>query len=341
MNTLNTSDFDYTLPVELIAQVPIEPRDTCRLMVLDRETTIVRHQRFLDLPDLLRSDDLLVFNDTRVFPARLQGRKPTGGHVEVLLIKRSASARWSALVHPGLRIGQIVNFPLDLTAEVIAVGDDGERILQFSREGAELDRLLHDIGHVPTPPYVKATIEHPDDYQTVYARVEGSVAAPTAGLHFTDRLRQALLERGVEFAYLTLHVGIGTFRPVKVEDATLHQMHAESYQISDEAATQINRARAQGRRVVAVGTTTVRTLESVADPTGQVEAARGEATLFIVPGYRYRCVDALITNFHVPRSTLLMMVAALAGRERILAAYEEAKLRGYRFFSFGDAMLIT
>lgn len=338
---MNASDFDYFLPPELIAQVPIEPRDSCRLLILDRAATTFGHRRFSDLPHLLRADDLLVFNDTRVFPARLQGRKPTGGQVEALLTRQRSGTDWTALVQPGLRTGQTVEFSADLVAEVVAIDEDGERTLRFNRGGADLARLIHLFGRIPTPPYVKASLERPNDYQTIYAREPGSIAAPTAGLHFTESLLQALLARGVELAYLTLHVGIGTFRPVKVEDLARHKMHAEPYYVTDYAARQINRARDQGRRVIAVGTTAVRTLESIADESGRVKAANGEATLFIVPGYRFRCVDALITNFHFPRSTLLMLVSALAGRERVLAAYEEAKAHGYRFFSFGDAMLIV
>lgn len=338
---VNASDFDYDLPLELIAQVPIEPRDSCRLLVLNRADSTLSHRRFSDLPDLVRADDLLVFNDTRVFPARLQGRKPTGGQVETLLIQQKGGTDWTTLVHPGLRTGQIVEFSPELVAEVIAINEEGERTLRFSRGGADLARLINLLGHLPTPPYIKAPLERSDDYQTIYAHEPGSIAAPTAGLHFTEPLLRALVARGVELAYLTLHVGIGTFRPVKVEDLAQHRMHAESYHVTDAVARQINRARDQGRRIVAVGTTAVRTLESIADENGHVSASNGEATLFIVPGYRFRCVDALITNFHVPRSTLLMLVSALAGRERILAAYEEAKARGYRFFSFGDAMLIV
>jgi len=337
---VNISDFDFDLPAELVAQTPIEPRDSCRLLVLERATSALSHRRFTDLPSLLRPGDLVVLNDTRVFPARLDGRKPTGGLVSTLLIRHVDDREWVALVQPALRIGQVIQFTADFSAEVTAIGADGDRCLRFNRDGADLDWLIHQVGRMPTPPYVKSLLARPDDYQTVYAREEGSVAAPTAGLHFTDSLVQDLVSRGIELAYLTLHVGLGTFRTIKVDDVSRHQMHAESFQILEKAARQINRARDQGRRVVAVGTTTVRTLESVADPDGRVQTASGETTLFIVPGYRFRCVDALITNFHVPRSTLLILVSALAGRERILTAYEEAKARGYRFFSFGDSMLI-
>ena len=338
---MKTSDFEYDLPPELVAQVPAQPRDSCRLLVVDRASTNLSHRRFSDLPELLRADDLLVLNDTRVFPARLKGRKSTGARVEVLLLQRQNTTDWTALVHPGLKPGQFITYSSGLVAEVVAIGDEGERTLRFNRSGADLTQLIDVIGEVPTPPYVKATLERADDYQTIYARETGSVAAPTAGLHFTESTFRALRARGIELAYLTLHVGVGTFRPVKVENLAQHTMHRESYHVTDATARQINRARDQQRRIVAVGTTAVRTLESIADESGQVTPSSGVADLFIVPGYRFRCVDALVTNFHVTRSTLLMLVSAFAGRERIFAAYEEAKVRGYRFYSFGDAMLIT
>ena len=337
---MNTSDFDFYLPPELIAQTPIEPRESCRLLVLDRATASLSHRRFTDLPTLLNPGDVLVLNDTRVLPARLDGRKPTGGEVSTLLIRRVDGQEWLALVQPALRIGQSIRFTAEVSAEVVAIGPDGDRRMRFNQSDAYLDRLIHQIGRMPTPPYVRSLVANPDQYQTIYAREEGSVAAPTAGLHFTDSLIRNLRAHGIHLVYVTLHVGLGTFRPIKVDDIAQHRMHAETYKLPESAALQINRARDQGRRVVAVGTTTVRTLESVADRDGRVQPARGDATLFIVPGYRFRCVDALITNFHVPRSTLLVLVSALAGRDRILAAYEEAKARGYRFFSFGDSMLI-
>jgi S-adenosylmethionine:tRNA ribosyltransferase-isomerase len=338
---VNTADFDFYLPPELVAQTPIEPRDSGRLLVLNQATSSLGHRRFSELPTLLRPGDLLVLNDTRVFPARLRGRKPTGGEVSTLLLRRLAGREWLALLQPALRVGQIVRFTAEVSAEVTAIGEDGDRRLRFDRSDAEVDRLIQEIGQMPTPPYIKAMLAKPDRYQTIYSREDGSVAAPTAGLHFTESLVRDVRTHGIELAYLTLHVGLGTFRPVKVEDVTQHNMYPESFQIPEATALRINRARDQGRRIVAVGTTTVRALESAADREGRVSPAQGVATLFIIPGYRLRCVDARVTNYHVPRSTLLMLVSALAGRERILATYEEAKARGYRFFSFGDAMLIT
>ena len=339
-SSLRASDFDYVLSERLIAQRPLERRDECRLLVLGRRSGEVAHHRFDDLPTLLRPGDLLVVNDSRVLPARLSGRKPTGGRVELLLTRRLGPDAWIALTHPGLRLGQVVRIGEVLQADVTAVEPDGQRLLRFDRSGVELDEVIHQVGQLPVPPYVKLELARPDDYQTVYACEEGSVAAPTAGLHFTEGLLAALAERDVEVARLTLHVGIGTFRPVKVDEVSAHAMHGEWFRVTPAAAEQLNRAKAAGRRVVAVGTTVVRTLESLADEAGQVAAGEGETRLFIVPGYRFRCVDALITNFHLPRSTLLMLVAAFAGRERVLAAYAEAIVAGYRFYSFGDAMLI-
>jgi S-adenosylmethionine:tRNA ribosyltransferase-isomerase len=338
--SLRLSDFDYDLPADRIAQEPLPQRDACRLLVLDRATGAFRHRHFADLPVLLREGDLLVLNDTRVLPARLRGHKPTGGRVELLLTRRVAADRWLAMCHPGLRVGQEVLLPADLRAIVEEVAPDGQRAIRFDRAGADLDAALHQIGQLPIPPYVRRPIPRPEDYQTVYARDEGSVAAPTAGLHFTADLLHRLAESGIATTYLTLHVGPGTFRPIKVDDVSRHQMHAEWYRLSPEAAEQINRARDEGRRIVAVGTTVVRTLESLADDTGRVRPAAGDTDLFIVPGHRFRAIDAMITNFHLPRSTLLMLVSAFAGRELVLAAYRQAVAEGYRFYSFGDAMLI-
>lgn len=340
-NRLLLSDFDYVLPPDRIAQKPLSRRDDCRLLVLDRATRALLHRRFRDLPDLLQAGDLLVLNDTRVLPARLYGHKPSGGRVEILLTSRVDPARWLAMTRPGLRVGQTIQLPSGLSAAVASIEDDGQRVLCFDRAGADLDAVLHQIGQMPVPPYVQQPIANPEDYQTVYAREEGSVAAPTAGLHFTPELLARLRDRGVETTALTLHVGPGTFRPVKVDDVSQHQMHPEWYRLSWESAEAINRARARGCRVIAVGTTVVRTLESLADDDGRVRAAEGDTSLFIVPGHRFRAVDAMVTNFHLPRSTLLMLVSAFAGRERILAAYNEAVATGYRFYSFGDAMLIT
>lgn len=337
---VRTSDFDYPLPRDLIAQEPPDRRDHCRLLVLNRHTGTISHRRFDELPQVLRPGDLLVLNDSRVLPARLFGAKPTGGQVEVLLTRRVRPDAWTALTHPGLRPGQQVQFGATLAAEVEAVREDGQRVLRFDRSGEGLDAAIHEIGILPIPPYIKKRLAQPESYQTVYAREEGSVAAPTAGLHFSPELLEALANADIEQVFLTLHVGVGTFRPVKTDLVAAHQMHPEWYRITSEAAARITRARAAGRRIVAVGTTVVRTLESAADEDGHVRAGEGETSLFIVPGYRFRVVDALITNFHLPRSTLLMLVAALAGRERILAAYAEAVRLRYRFYSFGDAMLI-
>ncbi|HUX85945.1 MAG TPA: tRNA preQ1(34) S-adenosylmethionine ribosyltransferase-isomerase QueA [Chloroflexota bacterium] len=338
---MQTADFDYNLPSELIAQTPLPHRDQCRLLALDRRTGAVAHHRFDELPNILQPGDLLVVNDSRVLPARLFGRKPTGGRVEVLLLRPFGTDSWSALTHPGLRVGQTVEFADVLRAQVESIGSDGDRLLRFNRSGTDLDGAIHQIGQLPIPPYVKIPLQHADDYQTVYAAEEGSVAAPTAGLHFSYDLLERLRTKGIEHTSLTLHVGVGTFRPVKVANVAEHRMHAEWFRISDDAATRINRARDEGRRIVAVGTTVVRTLESVSDPTGRVQPTSGDTALFIVPGYQFRCIDALITNFHLPRSTLLMLVSAFAGREHVLAAYAAAVHERYRFYSFGDAMFIS
>lgn len=337
---MQTADYNYELPDDLIAQTPLASRDECRLLVLSRASGAIAHHAFRDLLTLLSPGDLLVVNDTRVLPARLFGRKSTGGRVEVLLTRRRGADTWDALTRPGVSVGATVSFSDGLMATVQDSLPDGQRLLRFNQAGDALHAALHAHGQLPVPPYVKARLEHPDDYQTVYAREEGSVAAPTAGLHFTPDLLARLAERGIERAALTLHVGIGTFRPVKVEDPTQHQMHSEWYRLTPEVAETINRAKDQGRRVIAVGTTVVRTLEWVADERGRVTAGEGETALFIRPGYRFRCIDALITNFHLPRSTLLMLVSAFAGREPILHAYAEAVRQRYRFYSFGDAMLI-
>ncbi len=337
---MQLADFDYDLPPELIAQAPLPDRDRCRLLVLHRQSGTVEHHRFDDLPGLLQPGDVLVLNDSRVLPARLFGRKPTGGRVEVLLTRRQRPDAWLAMVRPGLRPGQGVHFAADLTATVEEVREDGQRLLRFDRSGADLDAAIHRIGTLPIPPYIRQPVADPSAYQTVYAREEGSVAAPTAGLHFTPALLDRLAGAGIELVFLTLHVGPGTFRPVKTPDISHHHLDAEWYRLSPEAADRINRARDEGRRIIAVGTTVVRTLESLADDQGHVAPNEGETALFILPGHVFRCVDAMITNFHLPRSTLIMLVAAFAGRERILAAYREAIALRYRFYSFGDAMLI-
>jgi len=340
---LRVSDFDYELPEDLIAQQPVEPRDAARLLVVDRETGRLEHRRFRDLPRYLTAGDVLVLNDTRVIPARLFGLKePTGGRVEVLLLERREPDVWEALVRPGRRVpaGSRVAFGQGgLRAVVLDRTEAGGRLLRFEPAG-ELDRRLGELGQMPLPPYIRAPLSDPERYQTVYARQEGSAAAPTAGLHFTPALLRQVADHGVQVAYLTLHVGLGTFRPVQVERIEEHTMHAEYYAVPEATAAAVNKARRDGRRVVAVGTTVARTLEAAAGDDGAVRAGEGRTDLFIYPGYRWKVVDGLVTNFHLPRSTLLMLVSAFLGRERTLAAYEEAVRQRYRFFSFGDAMLI-
>lgn len=347
---MKTSDFDYDLPPEFIAQSPVEPRDSSRLLVLDRHTGQIEHRTFRDIKDYLRPGDLLVANESRVLAARLFGKKvPTGGQVELLLLKKTGDRVWESLVR-GRRVragSELVFEGTDLRAEVKAVTETGERLIEFSEP---VENWLDQIGIVPLPPYIHAELDDAERYQTVYSRYTGSVAAPTAGLHFTPELMFALREQGVEFAFVTLDIGLDTFRPVKEENLQDHAMHTENCSLSPEVAHQINQARLAGRRVVAVGTTTVRTLESAANlacdvegnacPCQTVRVFHGPTNLFIYPGYRFRVVDAMITNFHLPRSTLIMLVSAFAGREHILNAYEEAKKCGYRFFSFGDAMFI-
>ncbi|HEY8414227.1 MAG TPA: tRNA preQ1(34) S-adenosylmethionine ribosyltransferase-isomerase QueA [Thermaerobacter sp.] len=343
---MRVDDFDYELPPELIAQRPLPERDASRLMVVDRRTGRWQHARFRDLPRFLRPGDCLVLNDSRVVPARLYGRRPGGGRVEFLLLRPlEGGERWLALVRPGrrLRPGAVALCGDEdpLRVEVEAVTETGERVVRLTPPAGEtVEQALHRLGRVPLPPYIREELDDPERYQTVYARHEGSVAAPTAGLHFTPQLLARLEGMGVALARITLHVGLGTFRPVTAERVEDHVMHAEYYEVPPEAAEVINDARARGGRVIAVGTTVTRTLETVADEEGRIHPGRGWTDLFIRPGYRFRAIDGLITNFHLPRSTLLMLVAALLGRERTLAAYREAVARRYRFFSFGDAMLI-
>lgn len=343
---LKTSDFTYELPEELIAQTPVEPRDSSRLLVLHRQGRTIEHRAFSDLLQYLRRGDLLVANDSRVIPARLHGRRAgSGGQVEALLLVPRAENTWEALVRPGKRLpeGAVVEFGAGgsvVTAEVVGRTDGGGRLLRFAPDSVgQLDR----IGVAPLPPYIRTPLADPERYQTVYARERGSVAAPTAGLHFTPRLMTQLGEMGVGFAFGTLHIGLDTFRPVQAEDLDQHLMHSEYCTLSEAAAEAINATRAAGGRIVAVGTTAVRTLESAARQAapGQVVAPfSGWTNLFIYPGYSYRAVDCLITNFHLPRSTLLMLVSAFAGRDFVLRAYAEAVSERYGFFSFGDAMLI-
>lgn len=340
---MKVADFDFELPPERIAQTPIEPRDASRLMVLHRDSGELEHRIFRDLPRYLRTGDALVLNDTRVIPARLIGeREGTGGRVEVLLLHPTGPDTWETLVRPGrkARPGQRLLFGGGrLRAEVQGLTPAGGRAVRFTYEG-RFEDVLEELGRVPLPPYIRTELEDPGRYQTVYARDPGSAAAPTAGLHFTPRLLEEIAGLGVEIVYLTLHVGLGTFRPVQVEDVEEHVMHAEYYRVTEEAAARLNAARARGGRIIPVGTTALRTLETVADEAGVIRPGSGWTDIFIYPGYRFKATDALVTNFHLPRSTLLMLVSALAGRERILAAYREAVRLGYRFFSFGDAMLI-
>lgn len=336
------SDFDYFLPEELIAQHPIEPRDGSRLLVLDKNTGKQSHQYFYDLPEYLKAGDTLVFNDTRVIPARLIGFKPeTGGKVEVFLLARKTGEEWEALVKPGkkARPGMIIKFSDELSCEILENTDFGGRIVRFIFNGI-FEEILDKLGQTPLPPYIKEELADKERYQTVYARERGSAAAPTAGLHFTKELMEKIKEKGVNLAFVTLHVGLGTFRPVNTDDITNHVMHREYYSVSPEAAEVINKTKADGGRVIAVGTTAIRTLET-ATVDGRLEAKSGWTEIFIYPGYQFKMIDAAVTNFHLPKSTLLMLISALAGKESVLAAYREAVDQKYRFFSFGDAMLIS
>ena len=338
---MQVKDFTYELPQELIAQYPLEPRDHSRLLVVDKNTGTIEHRYFYDLCEYLRHDDLLVFNDTRVIPARLHGVKDTGARVEVFLLTRLNSTDWEVLVKPGrkLRVGAKIKFSDDLSCDIIADTDFGGRIARFSYNGV-FEEILDRLGETPLPPYITAPLEDKERYQTVYSRENGSAAAPTAGLHFTKELLQKIRDIGCEEVFVTLHVGLGTFRPVSVDDIKDHVMHREFYSVSPEAAEAINKAKAEGRRIVAVGTTAVRTLEAAGE-SGVIKAGGNWTNIFIYPGYRFRLVNSLITNFHLPQSTLLMLVSALSTREIMLSTYAEAVREHYRFFSFGDAMFIT
>lgn len=335
------TDFDYELPQELIAQHPMEPRDHSRLLVVDKKTGEIEHKHFYDLVDYLKPGDVLVFNDTRVIPARLHGTKDTGAHVEVFLLTRRDATDWEVLVRPGkkLQVGAKINFSDELSCEVIEHTDFGGRVVRFKYDGI-FEEILDRLGETPLPPYITAPLEDKERYQTVYNRERGSAAAPTAGLHFTKELLQKIKEIGCEEVFVTLHVGLGTFRPVseaKIED---HKMHKEFYTVSQEAADAVNKAKAEGRRIIAVGTTAVRTLEA-AGADGQLHAGSSWTNIFIYPGYKFRLVDDLVTNFHLPQSTLLMLVSTLSTREIMLQTYKNAVEEKYRFFSFGDAMFIT
>ncbi len=358
---MRTDEFDYTLPQELIAQEPVEPRDHARLMVVRRDTGEIAHYHFYDLPSLLQPGDVLVGNDTRVIPARIFARKPTGGRVEILLLVRKDATTWEALVRGHrIRPGTLLHLEQDpdIVAEVVAITPSGGRLLRFNRA---LNGVLQQIGHVPLPPYIRKPLHDPERYQTVYAREEGSAAAPTAGLHFTPRLLADLKQRGIEFYFVTLHVGLDTFRPITEAHVEEHRIHTEWAELDVETAIALNRAKEEGRRVVAVGTTSVRVLETATHPEhvhgedarvgwpadvpedarrGPLVPFRGWTDLYIMPGFDFRAVDALITNFHLPRSTLLVLVAAFMGKDLMMRAYEEAIRLRYRFYSFGDAMLI-
>ena len=340
---MKTADFDYDLPQELIAQDPLEQRDSSRLLILDKETGERTHKIFHDIIDYLHEGDCLVINNTKVIPARLIGeREGTGGKVEVLLLKRRSDNVWETLVKPGkkARPGMRLSFGDGLLhAEVQEVVDEGNRLIRFEYEGI-FEEILDQLGQMPLPPYITHQLKDKNRYQTVYAKYEGSAAAPTAGLHFTEELLEQIRAKGVKIARVTLHVGLGTFRPVKVEDVTEHHMHTEFYHVSEEAADIINETKKQGGRVICVGTTSCRTIESAADDQGIVHATEGDTDIFIYPGYQFKVLDCLITNFHLPESTLLMLVSALAGKENIMAAYREAVEMRYRFFSLGDAMFI-
>ena len=340
---MKTSDFYYDLPEELIAQDPLTDRSGSRLMLLDKETGDIRHKIFKDIIDELNPEDCLVINDTKVIPARLHGvKEDTGAHIEVLLLKRKSDSVWETLVKPGkkARPGARISFGDGLlVGEVMEVVDEGNRLIRFEYDGI-FEEILDKLGEMPLPPYIRHKLQDKNRYQTVYAKHEGSAAAPTAGLHFTEELLEAIQKKGVRIARVTLHVGLGTFRPVKVEDVTDHHMHSEFYMISQEAADIINDTQRRGGRVISVGTTSTRTLESVAVEEGFVLESIGLKEIYIYTGYRCKCIDALITNFHLPESTLLMLVSALAGKEHILNAYETAVKERYRFFSFGDAMFI-
>ncbi len=341
---MDVKDFYYELPQELIAQDPLSDRAASRLMVLDKKTGETQHRSFRDIVTYLKPGDCLVLNNTKVIPARLFGRKEdTGANVEILLLKRKEERIWETLVKPGKKCRPGARFVFGdgiLTGEVIEVVEEGNRLIRFTYQGI-FEEILDRLGQMPLPPYITHRLEDKNRYQTVYAKYDGSAAAPTAGLHFTPELLLQIKEAGVDIAEVTLHVGLGTFRPVKETDVLKHHMHSEFYRIEQEAADKINRAKKEGRRVIAVGTTSTRTLESAADENGYLTAKSGWTEIFIYPGYQFKVIDALITNFHLPESTLVMLVSALAGREHVLSAYEEAVREKYRFFSFGDAMFLV
>ena len=341
---MKTKDFYYDLPEELIAQTPVEPRDASRLMTLDKTTGAIGHYHFRDIVDLLREGDCLILNDSRVLPARIYGvKEDTGAHVEFLLLENKGNDRWEALAGPGKKAREGSRFTFGdglLRCEVVDVLPDGNRLIQFQYEGVFFN-LLDQIGQMPLPPYIKEKLQDRERYQTVYSREVGSAAAPTAGLHFTPELLERVKAKGVKLGFVTLHVGLGTFRPVSAEDIQDHKMHAEHYHMPQETADLINETKEKGGRVIAVGTTSCRTIESVAQKEGCFKESEGWTDIFLYPGYQFKGLDGLITNFHLPESTLIMLVSALAGREHVLHAYEVAVREKYRFFSFGDAMFIS
>ena len=339
---MKTHDFWYDLPEELIAQTPLEKRDASRLLVLDRQSGALEHKHFYEIIDYLRPGDCLVMNDSRVLPARLLGNRPTGGAVEVLLLRDLGDKKWECLCKPGrkMQVGQEVIFGNgELSATVTAIREDGNRVVEFHYDGIFLE-VLERLGKMPLPPYIKAELQDRERYQTVYSREVGSAAAPTAGLHWTEELLEKAREKGIKTAFVTLHVGLGTFRPVKAEEISQHHMHSELCMISEETAKILNQTKENGGRIICVGTTSCRTLESLVKDNGSFEATSKWTEIFIFPGYQFKAMDGLITNFHLPESTLVMLVSAFAGREHVLHAYEEAVKERYRFFSFGDAMLI-
>lgn len=340
---MKTDLFDYYLPEELIAQTPIEPRDSSRLLVYNRKDNQINHKHFYDIIDYLQSGDVLVVNNTKVIPARLYGnRLNTNGKVEILLLKRLSITDWEIIIKPGktARIGTVYSFGETLKGEIIAIKEDGKRDIRFIYDGVFED-ILSQIGQMPLPPYIKEKLSNKERYNTVYSKTDGSAAAPTAGLHFTQELLSKIKAKGIQIVEVLLHVGLGTFRPVKVDDISQHVMHSEYYEVSDGAATIINKAKNEGRRIIAVGTTSVRVLESASDDDGKIKSGSGDTSIFIYPSYKFKMVDALITNFHLPKSTLMMLVSALAGREEILSVYNTAVSEKYRFFSFGDSMFIV
>ncbi len=339
---MKTDDFDYYLPENLIAQTPLLQRDASRLLILDKKTGQIEHKHFSDIIDYLNKGDVLVLNDTKVMPARLYGTKEeTKAAIEILMLKENSTNTWTCLAKPAKRVkeGSVIVFSDKLKAKCVGIGEDGIRIMQFIYDGIFYE-ILDELGEMPLPPYIHQKLKDKDRYQTVYAKNIGSAAAPTAGLHFTEELLERAKEKGVLIEYITLHVGLGTFRPVAVEDVTKHKMHSEFYCMSKETAEVLNKAKKENRRIISVGTTSTRTLETIANLYGEFKECQGWTEIFIYPGYEFKAINALITNFHLPKSTLIMLVSALAGKENIMAAYNEAVKMEYRFFSFGDAMFI-